>query len=103
MVTQLTLKEVLGKAIRKEIGAQRLYTDLSHKIKDQAARDALQELARQELGHQNLLEKYERGEFKKGALSSEHTVDYKIVEQSYQPEISPNMKLPDIFLLAASR
>ena len=52
MVTQLTLKEVLGKAIQKEIGAQHLYINLSQKMGDEYARDAFQELARQEQGHQ---------------------------------------------------
>ncbi len=103
MVTQLTLKEVLVKAINKEIESQRLYIDLSQKMSDEAARDAFQELARQEKGHQTLLEKYQRGELKKGVLSSGHAIDYKIAEHLDQPEISPDMKLQDTFLLAAKR
>ncbi len=103
MVTQLTLKEVLGKAIQKEIESRLLYIDLSQKMTNEYARDAFQELARQEQGHQNLLEQYQRGEINKGALSSEQAVDYRIAEHFYQPEITPDMKLPDVFLLAANR
>ncbi|MCK5434585.1 MAG: hypothetical protein KAI42_04820 [Dehalococcoidales bacterium] len=51
MVTQLTLKDVLQKAIQKEIESQHLYRDLSHKMTDEAPRDAFQELTRQEEGH----------------------------------------------------
>ncbi len=103
MVTQLTLKQVLAKAIQKEIRARLLYTDLGQKVNDEAAKDALQELARQEQGHQALLEQYLRGELKEGALSHGQVIDYKIAEKLDQPEISPDMTLKDTFLLAAKR
>jgi len=68
MATQLTLKEVLGKAVQKEVESRLLYIGLSQKVNDEAAKDALQELARQEQGHQNLLEQYLRGELAEGAM-----------------------------------
>ncbi len=103
MTTQLTLNEVLGKAIQKEVESQILYRDLGQEMNDQAAKDAFQELGRQEQGHQNLLEKYSRGEFKGGLPSRGQVIDYKIAEHLDQAEISPDMKLPDVFLLAANR
>ena len=103
MATQLTLKEVSGKAIRKEVESRLLYTGLSQKVKDEAAKDIFQELAQQEQGHQNFLEQYLRGELKEGALSRGQVIDYKIAEHLNQPEISLDMKLEDIFLLAANR
>lgn len=103
MTTQLTLNEVLDKAIQKEVESQLLYSDLGQKMDNQAARDAFQELGRQEQRHQNLLEKYSRGELKGGMLSRGQVVDYKIAEHLDQAEISPHMKLPDVFLLAANR
>ncbi len=103
MAAQLSLRDVLDKAILKEIESQRLYTDLSQKVKDNSARTVFQDLTRQELGHQSLLESYLRGELKEGALSVRQVVDYKIAEQLDQPEVSPDMKLGDIFLLAAGR
>ena len=36
-------------------------------------------------------------------MSGGQAVDYKIVEHLAQPEISPDMKLKDVFLLAAER
>ncbi len=36
-------------------------------------------------------------------MSISHVVDYKIAERLDQPEISPNMTLREIFLLAANR
>ena len=103
MVAQLTLKEVLQRAIRKEIEAQRLYIGLSQMVKDEAARDAFQKLSQQEKGHQARLEEYLRGELKGGALSSGHSVDYRIAELLGEPEVSPDMELKDTFLLAANR
>ena len=103
MATQFTLKDILKNAICKEIDSQLLYTSLSQKVEDEAAKDAFQELAGQEKGHQDLLERYLRGEIKEGALSHEQIIDYKIAEQLDQPEIAPDMKLKDVFLLAADR
>lgn len=103
MATQFTLKEVLEMAIQKEIEAQHLYINLSQKMNTDAAKDALLELAQQEQGHQNLLEQYLRGELDEGALSRGQVVDYKIAEHFEQPVISPDMKLKDVFLLAANR
>jgi len=103
MVTRVTLKEILGKAIEKEVDSRRLYVSLSQKVDDEAAKDAFLELAQQEQGHQNLLERYLQGGLKEGALSRGQLVDYKIAERLDQPELSADMKLQDVFLLAANR
>ncbi len=102
MITRLTIKKVLGKAIKKEIESRLFYTGLSQKMEDEAVRDAFLKLARQEQGHQNLLEQYQRGELK-GALSSRHAVDYKIAEYLDQLPVSADMQYKDVFLLAAKR
>ncbi len=103
MVTPVTLKQILEKAIEKEVSSRLLYVSLSQKVNDEAVNDAFQELAQQEQGHQNLLERYLRGELKEGALSHSQVIDYKIAQRFEQPELSIDMKLQDIFLLAANR
>ncbi|MFH1032603.1 MAG: ferritin family protein [Chloroflexota bacterium] len=103
MSASFTFKEILGKAVQKENESQLLYIDLSKKMQDTVSRDAFRDLARQELGHQKLLEQYQRGELPSGALSGEQTIDFRIAEHFYQPGISPGMQLKDIFLLAANR
>lgn len=103
MASRLTLKEVLQKAIEKEIGAQQLYRDLGKRTTDKIAKDTFAELVRQEEGHQQLLERYLRGELKGGALRAEQAIDYKITEATGQAEITPEMTLKEIFLLAANR
>ena len=103
MVTNSPLKEVLGKAIQREIDSQRLYTDLENKVREESAKYAFKELVEQEREHQTILEQYLRGELKKGALGRGHVVDFKIAERLNHPEISLDMTLKDIFLLAANR
>lgn len=103
MTVASTLDEILVKAIEKEVGSRQLYLSLSQKMTQQSLREAFQELAQQELGHQNLLERYLHGELSEGALSCGQVVDYKIAERQDQTELSVDMNLPDIFLLAANR
>jgi len=103
MAAQLSLREVLEKAIQKEIESQRLYSDLSLKVADESAKDAFQDLVGQEMEHQKLLESYLNGELTEGALDIGQAVDYKIAEHLDQPEVSPDMKLDAVFLLAAQR
>jgi rubrerythrin len=103
VAAQLTMDDVLKKAIQKEIESQRLYADLSEKMSDQAARDAFMSLCHEEQRHQSILERYQRGDIKDGALSSGQVIDYRIAEHLDQPEVTPGMKLPDVFLLAANR
>ena len=103
MAAQFTLKEILERAIQKEIESQRLYSDLSQKMTNDAAKEALRQLSRQEQGHQSILEQYQRGELKGGTLSRRQVIDYKIAEHLEQPEISPDMQLKDIFLIVANR
>ncbi len=103
MATDLTLAKILDKAIKKEVQSQLLYTDLSQKARDEAAREAFQEMVRQEIAHQELLEQYQRGELPAGALNMNETVDYHLAEHLDKADISPDMQLKDVFMLAAVR
>jgi rubrerythrin len=99
----LSIEDVLRRAIEKEIESQNLYTGLAQKMNEAAARETFQKLTRQEKAHQRLLEQLLLGEIGAGDLIKGRPVDYKISEHFEQPEISPDLELRDIFLLAASR
>lgn len=103
MATQQTIKELVEGAVQREINAQRVYGDLAGKASDDAARDALQGLVKQEKDHQEILERYLSGQLEGGMLGRSEGADYKIAEHFDQTEISPDMELKDIFLLAANR
>ncbi len=103
MTAYLTLEELLGKAIQKEVEAQTLYADLSQKVEETIVRDALQALVRQEEGHQKLLEQYRDGKLKRGTLRKGQRLDYRIAENLDGRGYSTDMALKDVFLLAAER
>jgi rubrerythrin len=103
MAAQLTVQSVLEKAIEKEIESQQLYADLSRKVTSAAASDAFITLRREEEGHEELLRRYLRGELGEGGLKKEQVLDYRIAEYLEQPEITPGMKLKEVFLAAANR
>jgi rubrerythrin len=103
MATRMTVQRILEKAIEREIEAQHLYQDLSQKMADAAAKDAFVQLSQEEKGHEELLRKYLRGEIGVGGLKRDSVLDYKIAEYLDQPEITPDMALKDIFMLAAKR
>lgn len=103
MATQFTLNQILERAIQKEIESQHFYSELSRKTTNDSAKDTLQRLSQQEQKHRSMLEQYRQGKLKSGILSQEQVINYKIAEHLDQPEISPDMQLKDIFLLAANR
>ncbi len=57
MTNSLKIEDVLKVAIDAEISAYNLYKDLSAKMKSQASRQMLEELALQEEGHRKALER----------------------------------------------
>ena len=101
--SQLTVSDLLQKAVQREIESQRLYGSLSERVTLPGARYAFNVLFQQEQGHQAILEKYLKGGLTKGSLDIKSVVDYHIAEYLDQPEINAEMRLPDIFLLAANR
>lgn len=103
MPTKLTVERILKKAIQRERESQHLYRRLGHKVKDKAAKDALRQLVSEEMEHEDVLRKYLAGKLEGGALSKSQVLDYKIAEYFEQPKITPEMRLKDIFLLAANR
>ena len=103
MAEQETIKDVIEGAVQREINAQKVYSDLSGRVENDSSKDVLLGLVKQEKGHQEILERYLRGELKGGMLGRENVPDYKIAEHFDQTEITPEMDLKDIFLLAANR
>ena len=99
----LTVQDILRQGIAREVESQRLYQDLGTRVQSPAARYAFSLLVSQEEGHQHILERYLKGGLAEGSLDIKHVVDYHIAEHLQQPEVTPGMQLPDIFLVAARR
>ena len=62
MAGKLTIHDALEMAIKKEIAAYTLYSNLSNRVKSQGTKNMLIELAEQEKGHKILLEGVIKGE-----------------------------------------
>jgi rubrerythrin len=100
---QYTMDGILEKAIVKEIESQKLYLLMSGRVKETSVRDELLGLVSYEKEHQMLLEKCRRGEVSEGALSLSQPIDWKLAEYMDQPDITPDMQLKDVFMMAANR
>ena len=101
--TRYTLRQILEKAITKEVESQDLYTMMADRVHEPGVKTELLGLVDLEREHQEMLQRYERGGIQDGALGLSEPVDWKIAEHLEQPAIAPDMQLRDVFLLAANR
>ena len=103
MTREITVLYVIDKAIEKEIEAQHMYRNLSQASRDPAARDMFQQLTSVEKKHEDLLRRYLSGDIGGQGLKKDAVLDYRIAEHFNAPEITPEMPLADVLLLAANR
>jgi rubrerythrin len=100
---KVELDKVLGMAIAEELAAHGLYQELAGKVREQAARDTLLFLARQELAHKDLLMAYREGRLEAKGLGMGEPVDAHLVEMFGTPQWDPGWGLKEIFLAAARK
>ena len=103
MSEQQTIRELVEGAVQREINAQNAYSGLVERANNDAAKEALRGMVKQEKDHQKILEKYLRSEIDGGKLGESEAADYKIAELFEQSAVTPDMELKDIFLMAAGR
>jgi rubrerythrin len=98
-----SLKDVLTFAIRREHDARELYQMFREKVKDPGAKVLLEDLANQEMGHQNLLEHAMKREQMediggKAQVKDLHLTDYMVAET-----IDPDSRPQDVMLFAIKK
>jgi rubrerythrin len=103
MMKDITVSEVIDKAIQREEEAYAFYMDIFNKIEDQSAKDTLEWVAAEEKKHKQFLVDYRDGKFGTSALRKTDVVDYHIAEYQEEPEISEDMQREDVFLIASHR
>lgn len=103
MATWLKIDEVLKRGIEREMRSQNLYIELAKNTDSAVTKGALNKLALQEKEHQAVLEKYASGELKDGGLGRRKPINYHIVMYIDQPEVSLDIELSDVYLVAASQ
>ena len=97
------LKDYLDIAIEREEEAYQFYKALSLGADNNQAKEALDFLAGQELGHKKFLQEYKSGKLDKDTLRLTDVVDYKIAEYIEKPDIEKDMQGMDVYLVAAHR
>lgn len=100
---QKRLGHYIDIAIQREEEAYAFYTELSRKVLDKAAKDALELLAGEEKKHKAFLEAYRDGGYTKDALRMSDPIDYKIAQHMEKPDLDKDMTSKDVFLVAAHR
>lgn len=97
------LGDYIDIAIQREEEAYAFYTDLTSRVIDSSAKDALTLLAGEEKKHKAFLESYRDGGYGPDALRMNRPIDYRIAEHMDRPDISKDMASRDVFLIAAHR
>ena len=94
-------RNILSKAIDREVESYSFYRTVSERVKDQNLKKLFNELAGEETKHR---------EFLQGLLAKEprqlaflETKDYKVVETVGEPRLSPDMKPLDGLVLAMKK
>ena len=99
----ITISEVIDKAIKREEEAYAFYMELFDQIEDQSAKDTLEWVAAEEKKHKQFLIDYRDGKFGAMALRKTDVVDYHVTEHQEEPEIAKDMRREDVFLVAYHR
>ena len=102
-MSEITLQEVIDQAILREEQAFAFYEKLMERVADTASQDTLAFIAKEELKHKEILERYARGELGQEALSLREVVDGRVVEALGPPDLTECLDQKDIFIVAAER
>jgi len=94
------LRDVLHFAIRKEQDARDLYLMFREMVKDPGAKTLLQELADQELGHRNMLEKaLEEGKVE-GIVGKKPVKDFHLSDVFVAEPLGPQSSPQEVMIFA---
>ena len=99
---QMQAEQIFSAAIMREIEAYEFYQQVADRAKDMSVKEVFQQLAKEELGHRELLEsfKYDATKIMKIQAPS---ADYKIAEATPLPALSIDMKPADAIALAMKK
>jgi rubrerythrin len=93
-------RDVIQRAVANEEAAERFYLQAASASQVPATRSVLEDLAREERGHRQVLLEFLEG---KRTLISAPEAPGSVVETFGTPELTPDLSPPDAFLLAARK
>jgi rubrerythrin len=94
-------KNTLLSAVKNEIEAYEFYRDAAAKTKNASLKSIFNELAREEMGHKDLLETYAFDELR--TIKFKEVKDYKITESVELPKLTAEMSFVDGIVLAMKK
>ncbi len=99
---KMELKRLLSIAIKREVEAHEFYRKIADSIENESVSEIFEQLAAEEMGHKDLLEKFENDpsaelKFDKPAA------DFKIAEATELPKLTTDMKPADAIALAMKK
>ena len=99
---QMQIEQILSAAIMREVEAHEFYQQVADRAKDMSVKEVFQQLAKEELGHQELLEGFKYNPTKIMKIQAP-SADYKVAETTALPELSIEMKPADAIALAMKK
>ena len=98
----LEFERIIGIAVERELEANKFYTQVAEKSADASVREIFSQLAREEMGHYELLEKYHSDPSMAVKVSAPPS-DWKVAESQPLPALSLAMKPADAIALAMKK
>lgn len=96
------IRRLFGIAIEREIEANEFYAKAAKSMNDAAVRAIFNDLAKDELGHMELLERFREDPTLQMKMIKPD-VDYKVAEEVALPKLSTDMKPADAIALAMKK
>jgi len=98
---QLQFEKLIAIAIKREVESYEFYRDVAARVQDAAVKKIFEDLAAQEMGHRDLLERYRFDTTL--AIKFQAPKDLKIAETVDAPKLSVDMKPVDAIALAMKK
>ncbi|MFA4875337.1 MAG: ferritin family protein [bacterium] len=100
---KIELNQLFSVAIQREIEAHEFYVQVAERVDNEGVKQVFNQLALEELGHKELLEKFKSDPTLVMKFSETPLVDYKIAEATDEPRLSIHMKPSDAIALAIKK
>lgn len=99
---KLEFDQLMATAIKREMEANAFYGDVARKVENEDVKKVFAELASEEMGHAELLERYKADPTMVMKINPPD-LDTKVAEATDLPELSVNMKPADAVALAMKK
>ncbi len=100
---KIELNQLFSVAIQREIESHEFYLQVAGRVDNAGVKQVFNQLAQDELGHKELLEKFKSDPTLVMKFSETPLVDYKIAETTDEPRLSIHMKPADAIALAIKK